>query len=32
MRDFDEAPFLVIWELTQTCDLTCVHCRACAIR
>lgn len=30
MRNFD-APFLVIWELTQACDLACVHCRACAI-
>jgi radical SAM protein len=31
MRDFNDAPFLVIWELTQACDLACVHCRACAI-
>jgi radical SAM protein len=31
MKNFDEAPFLVIWELTQACDLACVHCRACAI-
>jgi radical SAM protein len=31
MRNFDQAPFLVIWELTQACDLACVHCRACAI-
>lgn len=31
MRNFDEATFLVIWELTQACDLACVHCRACAI-
>jgi MoaA/NifB/PqqE/SkfB family radical SAM enzyme len=31
MRNFDEAPFLVIWELTPACDLACVHCRACAI-
>jgi radical SAM protein len=31
MRNFDNAPFLVIWELTQACDLACVHCRACAI-
>ena len=31
MRNFDEAPFLVIWELTQACDLACVHCRACAV-
>jgi AdoMet-dependent heme synthase len=26
--DFDESPFLVIWETTQACDLVCVHCRA----
>ena len=31
MKSFDDAPFLVIWELTQACDLACVHCRACAI-
>jgi radical SAM protein len=30
MKNFDDAPFLVIWELTQACDLACVHCRACA--
>ncbi|MEX2529955.1 MAG: TIGR04053 family radical SAM/SPASM domain-containing protein [Gemmatimonadota bacterium] len=29
--DFDQAPFLVIWETTQACDLACVHCRAEAI-
>jgi len=28
--DFDERPFLVIWEATQACDLACLHCRACA--
>jgi radical SAM protein len=28
--DFDERPFVVIWETTQACDLACVHCRACA--
>jgi len=28
--DFEERPFLVIWEVTQACDLSCVHCRACA--
>lgn len=28
--DFDNAPFLVIWETTQACDLACQHCRACA--
>ena len=26
--DFDQAPFLVIWETTQACDLACKHCRA----
>jgi radical SAM protein len=26
--DFDRAPFVVIWETTQACDLACVHCRA----
>ncbi len=31
MRDFSEAPFLVIWEVTQACDLACKHCRASAI-
>lgn len=28
--DFDVAPFLVIWEVTQACDLACQHCRASA--
>ncbi|HKT10276.1 MAG TPA: TIGR04053 family radical SAM/SPASM domain-containing protein [Terriglobia bacterium] len=28
--DFASAPFLVIWETTQACDLSCVHCRASA--
>jgi radical SAM protein len=28
--DFEKAPFLVIWETTQACDLTCTHCRASA--
>jgi len=28
--DFDRAPFLVIWETTQACDLACRHCRASA--
>lgn len=27
-RDFDRAPFLVIWETTQACGLACRHCRA----
>ena len=31
MMDFNQAPLLVIWEATQSCDLACVHCRACAI-
>lgn len=26
--DFDERPFIAIWETTQACDLACVHCRA----
>ena len=30
MRDFSQGPFLVIWELTQACDLACRHCRASA--
>ncbi len=28
--DFDRAPFLVIWETTQSCALACRHCRASA--
>jgi radical SAM protein len=28
VRDFDQAPFLAIWETTQACDLACKHCRA----
>ncbi len=28
--DFNERPFIVIWETTQACDLACVHCRASA--
>src|SRR5215467_4352443 len=27
-RDFDSRPLLVIWEMTQACNLNCVHCRA----
>lgn len=27
---FDDHPLLVIWEMTQACDLACVHCRASA--
>jgi radical SAM protein len=30
MEDFSERPFIVIWEVTQACDLVCVHCRASA--
>ncbi len=30
-RHNDEKPFLVIWEVTQACDLACLHCRASAI-
>lgn len=29
--DFDQAPFLVIWEVTRACDLACKHCRAEAV-
>jgi AdoMet-dependent heme synthase len=28
--DFNERPFIVIWEVTRACDLACVHCRASA--
>ena len=28
--DFNERPFIAIWESTQACDLACVHCRASA--
>lgn len=28
--DFNERPFLAIWEVTRACDLACVHCRASA--
>jgi len=31
LPDFNEAPFLVIWEVTRACALACVHCRADAI-
>jgi len=30
--DFNQAPFLVIWEATRACALACVHCRADALR
>src|SRR5262245_66592728 len=26
--DFNQAPFLVIWEVTRACALRCLHCRA----
>ncbi|PYZ93473.1 radical SAM/SPASM domain-containing protein [Salipaludibacillus keqinensis] len=26
--DYDENPFIVIWEVTRACELRCVHCRA----
>lgn len=29
--DYNQSPFLVIWEVTQACDLACVHCRASAL-
>jgi radical SAM protein len=28
--DFNERPFIAIWEASQACDLACVHCRASA--
>ena len=28
--DYNQRPFLVIWEVTQACDLACKHCRASA--
>lgn len=28
--DFNQRPFIAIWETTQACDLACVHCRASA--
>lgn len=28
--NFNERPFIAIWEMTQACDLACVHCRASA--
>lgn len=26
--DFDQRPLVVVWEMTQACDLVCLHCRA----
>ena len=28
--NFDQSPFLVCWETTNACDLSCLHCRASA--
>src|SRR5215472_185005 len=28
--DFNQKPYIVIWEVTQACDLACIHCRASA--
>jgi len=28
--DYNQTPFLIIWETTQACDLACIHCRASA--
>jgi radical SAM protein len=28
--DFNARPYIAIWEVTQACDLACLHCRACA--
>lgn len=28
--DFNDTPFIAIWEVTQACDLACQHCRASA--
>jgi len=28
--DYHQTPFLIIWEMTQSCDLACRHCRASA--
>lgn len=27
-RDYNQNPFIVIWELTRACQLHCLHCRA----
>jgi radical SAM protein len=29
--DFNQSPLLVVWEVTQACDLACNHCRASAM-
>jgi radical SAM protein len=28
--DFNDQPYVAVWEETQACDLVCAHCRACA--
>ena len=28
---YDDAPLLIYWEATQSCELACIHCRAAAI-
>lgn len=30
LTDFEAHPFLALWEVTQACNLACVHCRASA--
>jgi radical SAM protein len=30
--NFDQSPYIVIWETTRACDLACLHCRAEAIK
>jgi AdoMet-dependent heme synthase len=30
VHDYEDRPFIAIWEMTQACDLVCLHCRACA--
>ncbi|TGA98880.1 TIGR04053 family radical SAM/SPASM domain-containing protein [Sporolactobacillus shoreae] len=30
IRDYDQNPFIVIWEATRMCPLHCMHCRAAA--
>jgi len=29
--DFNQSPFVAIWEVTRACDLACKHCRAAAV-
>jgi AdoMet-dependent heme synthase len=28
--EYEDRPFIAIWEMTQACELVCAHCRACA--